>query len=94
MSLPIPEQPWMDFSMEFVLGLPRTQYGKDSIMFVVDRFSKMSHFIPCNKTNDAVHVADLFFQEIVRLHGVPKSIDSLEEAWNKITYQYDMSSIN
>ena len=94
MSLPIPEQPWMNFSMEFVLGLPRTQYGKDSIMFVVDRFSKMSHFIPCNKTNDAVHVADLFFQEIVRLHGVPKSIDSLEEAWNEITYQYDMSSIN
>ena len=76
MPLPVPSVPWEDISMDFILGLPRTKKGRHSIFVVVDRFSKMAHFIPCHKSDDVVNVVDLFFCKIIRLHGVPNTVVS------------------
>ena len=65
----------MDIALDFVEALPCVR-GKSVILTVVDRFSKYCHFIPLSHPYSAESVAQVFFAEIVRLHGVPQSIVS------------------
>ena len=60
----VPEKPCTDISMDFVLRLPKVMKGYDSIFVLVDRFSKMAHFIPCKKTSDDEHVSKLLFKKV------------------------------
>jgi hypothetical protein len=73
--LPIPDQKWESISMDFIIGLPRVQ-GKDCIYVVVDRLTKFAHFFAIPSDYSAAQVAELFFREIFRLHGLPKTIVS------------------
>ena len=66
--------PWEDMSLDFVVGLHKTQTSKDLIMIIVDFFFKMEHFIPCNKTIIAFYVANIYFKKIVRLHEIPRTM--------------------
>jgi hypothetical protein len=75
MPLSIPTVVWADIGLDFVEALPRVN-GKSVILSVIDRFSKYCHFIPLAHPYTTESVAQAFFTDIVRLHGVPQSMVS------------------
>jgi hypothetical protein len=74
--LDIPTRRWSHVSMDFVVHLPKTKNGFDSLFVVVDRFTKRAHFIPHYVTDTAANVAFLFFKHVIALHGLPLDIVS------------------
>jgi hypothetical protein len=73
--LPVPETPWASVGIDFITGLPKSE-GEDVIMVVVDRFTKFAHFIPLAHPYSAMEVAQVFFNYVYTLHGLPASIIS------------------
>jgi hypothetical protein len=74
--LKIPEWKWEEIRMDFIVGLPRTQDGHDSIWVIVDHLTKVAHFIPLKTTYSSAKLAELYMSRIVCLHVVPKKIVS------------------
>jgi len=62
--------------MNFVLGLPKILRKHGSVLVAMDRFSKMAQFLSCSRTADACRVAKIFFDGVVKLHGLSKTIVS------------------
>ncbi|GJP52666.1 hypothetical protein CLOM_g11761 [Closterium sp. NIES-68] len=74
--LPVPEQPWQVVSLDFITGLPPTTSGHDAILVVIDKFSKMGHFIPTHTTARTEETAQLFVRYIISQHGIPTTLIS------------------
>jgi hypothetical protein len=78
--LPIPTRNWEIVSMDLIISLPKTTSGHDAILVVVCKLSKYAYFIPTTTTVDAVRLAQLFFLNVVRYHGLPTAIISDRDA--------------
>jgi hypothetical protein len=74
--LKVPMWKWEEVGMDFITGLPRSNRGHDSIWVIVERLTKVAHFIPVKTTHNGRELADLYISWIVSLHGVPKTIVS------------------
>jgi hypothetical protein len=71
-----PSWKWEDISMDFIVDLPNTSQKHDSIWVIIDRLTKTAHFLPVHTTCTAKKYAEVYLDQIIRLHGVPKTIIS------------------
>jgi hypothetical protein len=67
----VPKWNWEEIGMDFIIRLPRTQKGNDSIWVIIDRLTKVAHFIPVKTTFGGATLARIYLKEIVGLHGIP-----------------------
>jgi hypothetical protein len=74
--LSIPEWKWEDICMDFIVGLPRTSHGYNSIWVIVDRLTKSTHFIHISTTYRVRQYTELYMSHIIRYHSIPKTIIS------------------
>lgn len=94
--LPAPTHKWKDISLDFVTGLPPSKdwrgHSYDSILVIVDRLTKMAHYIPVDKTLDAEQFAQVLIENLIRYHGLPDSIVSdrgslfTSQFWSSLAY--------
>lgn len=88
--LELPSRRWGSISMDFIMHLPLTKSGYDSVTTFVNRFSKRVRFVPSHGTHTATDVADIFFEKIFRMHGLPDYIVSdrdpkfMSNFWNHL----------
>jgi hypothetical protein len=75
-SLSIPTWKWEDVSMDFIVGLPKTAKGFDSIWVIIDRLTKTTHFLPIKTYYPVITYSQIYVARILSLHGVPKTIMS------------------
>ncbi|WVZ50681.1 hypothetical protein U9M48_001913 [Paspalum notatum var. saurae] len=69
---------WDEIGMDFVTGLPRTPKGNDAIWVIIDRLTKTAHFLPVRTTYNGAKLAQLYIENVVKLHGIPSRIVSIE----------------
>src|SRR5271170_754103 len=74
--LPIPKRPWQSVGMDYLMPVPESKSGHNAILIVVDRLTKMAHFVPTTTEITVKETAELFLQYVFRYHGLPDSIVS------------------
>jgi hypothetical protein len=95
--LPIPERSWQHISIDFITYLPLSN-GFDAVLVIVDRLTKMRHYVPCYMTDNAEDVSRIFIREIYCLHSAPVSVVSnrdirfVNEFWKHLSQRLQLST--